>query len=164
MPSSYPTFCRGCSLLPADQCTSRGSEDAHNTGLVPRRGLTENVCPCTPSSLPQPLSKVPVMAWECSAVCCDGLECLFIFSLLCDMNWRGYADCGVTLSLLWHDLGCVCAHKREGRLDRGVCVCVWERDDIPIHACFHLLPCWLHGCAVITDPLLLLDWICRTKK
>lgn len=150
LPSSYPYLLW---LLPAASwpvCTSRGSEDAHSTGLVPRRVLTA-------PPLCQPLSKVPVMAWECSAVWCDGLKCLFIFSFLCacDMNWRGYADCSVTLSLLWHGLGFavvtgVWVEKRQGR--RGVivdwrrCMCVCECDDIPIHACFHLLLCWLHGC------------------
>lgn len=41
-------------LLPADQCASRGSEDALSTGVVPRR--TENVCPPQPPTPPQPAS------------------------------------------------------------------------------------------------------------
>lgn len=52
-------------LLPADQRTSRGAEDAHSNRTNPEEGFDRKCLPIPPPpppSLSQPLTKVPVMA------------------------------------------------------------------------------------------------------
>lgn len=141
-------------LVPAPSwpVPTRGPEDAHRAGLVPRRGYNRKCLPSytlpPPLSLSPPLLKVPVMAWECSAVCCDGLKCLFFFlsslsfSIPCDMKWLSRLRCDSFPIMAWFDFVVVtglCVWVGDGKGTR-VCVCarVWS-DYTLVHACFHNL-------------------------
>lgn len=103
------------------KCTSSGSGDALSLGkYLPTLS-------CLPSA-----SLSTRCQWRLeSAVQCAVMDwsvlSFFFFSLscLCDMNWRAYADCGVTLSLLWHGLG-VCSGNWCVSRGNGARLCAQE--------------------------------------
>lgn len=76
LPTLYASvaLCRQLIIRRCPQCLDmRGCDGAY----LPARNHTTHLFLLL-LLLSQALSKVPVTSWECSAVCCDGLECLLI--------------------------------------------------------------------------------------
>lgn len=124
------------------QLTSVPPEDAHSTGLVPRRSLTENVCLSTPpSSLPQPASLQGAsdgLRVRCSVLWWIGVAFYLFHFVWYELKRLCWLRCDSFPIMAWFGVcsgnWCVGGWIRGGGVEEGVCVFERVMTSLSMHA------------------------------